>query len=370
MRLKGAALALACGALLAFGLSAVAQEAAPTPRVPSAPAWLVFTRRPAPPAAEIIFVDKFSGQETRTAVTGERFTPAGDSVLYFDPNLNRVMQAFPDGVLREHPFIQPAPDTRRVDWLVSPDGRQIAWTLTSAAPGGLVTTTYIAALDGGDQRAVLTDGPRDGIRALPVAFSADQTTLYLDFQPDGIADFTPFPQYAGLIALNLATGVWERLPGEPGCFCGAGFGAGLLVRLAVSPDLGGFDVRVVNLAGAEAVIQTIPAVPRRNFTQAGGVVISPDDTRAVYALAQVRGFGTPEQSIQTVFMLVDLQILRQAPLTAPITTFVEPLAWTEDNSAVLLTSRQRDGTWKINLADGQLVKVAEATYLGTLPQPS
>ncbi len=367
MRLKRAALALVCGALLASGLPGAAQEATPTPLAPAAPAWLVFTRRTAPPAAEIIFLDKFSGQETRAAVTGERFTLAEDSVIYFDPGLGRVMQAFPDGALREHPFIQPAPDTRRVDWLVAPDGRQIVWTLTSAAPGGLVTTTYTAALDGSGQRAVLTDGPRDSIRALPVAFSADQTKLYLDYQPDGIADFTPFPQYAGLVALDLATGVWEHLPGEPGCFCGAGFGAGLLVRLAVSPDLAGYDVRVVNLAGAEAVTQMIPAVPRRNFTQAGDVVIAPDGTRAVYALAQVRGFGTAEQSIQTVFMLVDLQTMRQAPLTAPITTFVQPLAWTEDNSAVLLTSRQRDGTWKIALADGRLTKVAEATYLGTLP---
>ena len=35
-------------------------------------------------------------------------------------------------------------------------------------------------------------------------------------------------------------------------------------------------------------------------------------------------------------------------------------------SAVIFTSRQRDGTWKINLSDGKLDKVANATYLGTL----
>ena len=65
-------------------------------------------------------------------------------------------------------------------------------------------------------------------------------------------------------------------------------------------------------------------------------------------------------------MLVDLQLMTQAPLTDPITTFVEPLAWTEDNTAIIFTSRQRDGTWKINLSDGKLDKVANATYLGKL----
>jgi hypothetical protein len=239
----------------------------------------------------------------------------------------------------------------------------LAWTLTGGE-NGLTTITTVANLDGTNPQQVLVDGPREGIRALPVAFNADKTVLYMDFQPDGIADFTPFPQYAGLFALDLDTGQWERLPGEPGCFCGAGFGTELALRLVVSQDLSGFDVRLINPTGN--VQQTIPALGLRNYTQAGNVVISPDGTKAVYALAQIRDFGKPDQSTQTVFALVDLEAMTQTALTEPITTFVEPLAWTEDNTAILLTSRQRDGTWKISLSDGVLTKIAEATYLGTV----
>ena len=65
-------------------------------------------------------------------------------------------------------------------------------------------------------------------------------------------------------------------------------------------------------------------------------------------------------------MLVDMDLKTQTPLTQPIMTFVEPHSWTEDDSAVLLTSRQQDGTWKINLSDGKLTRVADATYLGTV----
>lgn len=312
----------------------------------------------------LTFIHVLTGDETPLDVTGQRYTPFGEGILYFDPAANRVMLAAPDGTTRPHPFIQPGPNTRRVDWLLSPDSKVIAWTLVDGESNRLTTTTTVANLDGTNPRQVLLDGPRDSIRALPVAFNKDHSVLYMDFQPEGISDFTPFPQYAGLIALDLTTLQWAYLPGEPGCFCGAGFGAGLFLRLKVNGDLSGFDLHIYNLAGQ--VEQTVPAQAIRNYTQAGDILLSPDGTQAVYALSQIKDFGKADQSARTVFMLVDLSAMTQTPLTEPITTFVEPLAWTEDNSAIIFTSRQRDGTWKINLSDGQLDKAAEATYLGTV----
>jgi hypothetical protein len=315
-------------------------------------------------ADKLTFIDEITGDATSMNVLGERYTLAGNQVMYFNAADNRVMVASPDGTVQAHPFIQPGGDTRRVDWLVSPDGSLIAWTLTGGTPDALTTTTTLANLDGTNPRQVLLDGPRGSIRALPVAFSPDKSTLYLDFQPDGVGDFTPFPQFAGLFSLDLATGTQNYLPGEPGCFCGAALLDGLFLRLSVANDLSGFDLKVVNLSGA--VTRTLPAISLPNYTQAGDLVIAPDGSKAVYAVAQIRDFGTPNQSVRTVFVLVDLELMTQTPLTDPITTFVEPLAWTEDNTAIIFTSRQRDGTWKINLSDGKLDKVANATYLGKL----
>jgi len=45
---------------------------------------------------------------------------------------------------------------------------------------------------------------------------------------------------------------------------------------------------------------------------------------------------------------------------------VRPIGWTDHDSAILFTSPTLDGTWKINLADGTLTKVAAATYVGLL----
>jgi hypothetical protein len=337
-----------------------AQDATSTTHI-----WEVFLRRNvASGTDQLTFVDVITGDQTPVTISGERYTLVGNMVMYFDRVANRVILVTPDGQTHEHPFIQPGTETRRVDWRLSPDGKKIAWTLTEGTATALTTLTSIANIDGTEEREVLSDGPRNAIRALPVGFSPDYTTLYMDFQPDGFADFTPMPQYAGLFGVDIATGKWDYLPDEPSCFCGAGFGAGVLLRLKVSPDLSGFDVHLYNLAGK--IEQTIPAQPLRGYTQAGDVVISPDGRQAVYALAQVQNFGRADQSVRTVFMLVDLELKTQAPLTEPITTFVEPHSWTEDNSAVLLTSRQQDGTWKINLSDGKLTRVADATYLGTV----
>jgi hypothetical protein len=160
----------------------------------------------------------------------------------------------------------------------------------------------------------------------------------------------------------LETGEQDYLPEEPGCFCGAAIEAGLFLRLTLTEDLSGFDMVVHNLTGR--VEQAIPALALPNYTQAGDILIAPDGTRAVYALAQVRGFGSANESVRTVFVLVNLEDMTQTALTEPITTYVQPVAWTEDNSAVIFTSPEQDGTWKVYLSDGTLDKVAEATYVG------
>jgi hypothetical protein len=344
---------------LAFTVTPAPLAAQAAPRL-----WQVFLQRELEAGDRLTFVESITGEVVTLSVTGERYTLTGDSVLYFDREAGRMMLARPDGSAQAHPFIQPNPLTRRIDWIVSPDQQRIAWTLTSGTPNALITETTVAGVDGTDPRRIMVDGPRDGIRALPVAFSPDQGSLYMDFQPDGLADFTPFPQYGGLFALDVTSGAQRFLAGEPGCFCGAGFGAGLMLRLQVAPDLSGFNLIVHNLAGQ--VQQSIPAVSLRDYTQAGDVVISPDGRRAVYAVAQIRNFGGPDQAVRTVFVLVDLERMTQIALTDPITTFVEPLAWTEDNTAILLTSRQRDGTWKISVTDRVLERIADATYLGML----
>lgn len=334
--------------------------------LPDSPhSWSVFYQRETDDGQpRLIFVDAVSGEERPMIVSGERFTLLPDAVLFFDTATHQVKLASPEQGILNHPFIQPGADTLRIDWLIAPSRHSIVWTLTSGGPAALITTTTIANLDGTEPHQLLIDGPRNGLRAAPVAFNADETTLYMDFQPDGISDLTPFRQYAALIGLDAESGAWDYLPGEPGCFCGAGFGNGLLLRLGLTSDLSGFDLHVHNLAAQ--VEQIIPALSLPGYTQGGDFLVSASGNQAVYMLGQIKDFGTARQSIQTVAALVDLSSMTQTTLISPVNQLIRPVAWTEDDTAVLFTSPQADGTWKVILGDGKLVKVSSVTYLGLL----
>lgn len=327
----------------------------------------VFTQRvPATGATIVTFLDLLSGETVEVETFGDRHQVIGGAVAYWDTRQARVMATTPDGTVVPHPVIEAEPGARRVDWVVSDDGKLLAWTsVVTDAAGDLTTTTVIAGTDGSDRRVLLVDGPRsDGLRAFPVAFSPDGMTLYMDYQPDGVGERLTIPQYVGLFAVALDAGVPEFLPGEPGNFTGAGFGAGFFLRLQLPTTRQGFDLRVLNLTtGFET---TIPALTLRGLTQGGDFLVAPDGRRAVYALTQTAGIDAPEPSVQTVFVLVDLVAMTQAELTPPITSFVRPVAWTEDDSAVLFVSPDVDGTWKIRLSDGALEQIASQTYVGML----
>ena len=310
--------------------------------------------------SQLIFIDLLTGNSRTLPVNGDHFTVVKNGVMYFDRSHRRVTLVTPDGTRTEHPFIQPSEGVTRIDWVISHDEQTIAWTETSGAPTALMTVTSIAGIDGAQQRTIFSDGPRNSIRAYPVAFSEDKSILYMDYQPDSIGDLTPFRQYAGLFALDLVSGSTNSLPGEPGCFCGAGIGGDTFLRLTLAES--GFNLRIRSLTNStEATL-----APINTYTQGGDVLIAPDGNRAVYALAQITGFGTSAQTVQTVIVLVDLLNLSQRALAPPVNRLLRPILWTEDDSAVLFADPQAQTTWKAMVRDGSFEQVANGIYLGTL----
>jgi hypothetical protein len=324
--------------------------------------WQVFILRgiEADGSDRLIFVNLITAEETSVSVSGTNYTVLPTGVLFQDTETQQVLVARPDGEVNSHPLIETGEFARRVDWAVSSDGRALAWTITGGTPTALTTTTWVA--ENGTTGQVFVDGPHDGIRAFPVGFNAGHDVLYMDYQPDTIADFTPFRQYASLFSLDLETGETRSLPGEAGCFCGGGIGSSRFLRLTLGGN--GFDLRVVNLdSNAQEII---PGIGLSDYTQGGDVLIAPDGTRATYALAHISNFGTPEQTLQVVFVLVDLVNLTQTQLFQISDLFLRPVAWTEDGTAILLTNPLEDGTWKVNVDQNTVERIASATYLGTM----
>ena len=309
------------------------------------------------------FVDVLSGDIIISDVNGERYTPLNDYLLYFDPLTRIVMTAYPDGSLIPHPFMQLGA-ARRIDWIIAEDQRQIAWTLTYDNVDGLTTVTTVATPVGTNQNLVLSDGPRsDGVRVFPVTFTPENAAIIMDSQPDGIGDLAPYRQYANLFQLSLIDGSITPLLGEPSCFCAASLRGNQLIRLAITNDFSGFDVSLSNLITDQA--DTISSSGLVNYTQGGNILIAPDGSQAVYALSQVE-INANEPSVRTVMMLIDLQARTQRQLTEPITSYLEAIHWTEDNTAILVRIPDRDGTWKIDLTTGELLRIATATFIGMI----
>ncbi len=304
----------------------------------------------------LTFIDVLTGAQTTFDFNGDRYALLEDGVMFFDYAANRVRMAAPNGALRDHPFVQLEGDARRIDWIMG--GDRIAWTLTSGTFPDLVTATWIANRDGSNRHEVLADSTGEGVRAFPVAL--DETHLYLDYQPDSIGDITPFRQYAALFSVDLTTGATQPLPGEPGCFCGAAIRAGRLIRLTLAANLGGFDVRVVDLAsGTQTLLPSLGV-----YTQGGDVLIAPDGLSAVYALGEITNFGTTNQRLRTVIARIDLTTMTQSVLVPAVDRQLRPLGFTD--GALLLYDPQANRTFKADLATGVLAAVAQAQYLGTV----
>lgn len=331
--------------------------------------WDVFlgADRSRPGETDVIFIDLLTGESTSVATAGERYTLLDDAVLYFDVAVEQVKVVKPDGVIREHPFISKSSTDYRLDWTVSDDRRQIAWAVTRRAADQQLTTTIMLADRSGSQiRHLLTYGPREGILLLPVAFGADGHTLYIDVHADGAEHATPYTRRSNTFLLDFGgEGVATRLlPGGAPCFCALGFGNDVMLRLSPSGDPDSTQVEIYDIE--TGVARVIAPVARGDYNEAGNVLVSPDDSLAIYALTRTSGLQSAERELRTVLVLADIVNARQRVVGGILNALARPILWSEDNSAVLFTLEGRAGTWKLQLEDGRALKVADAAYLGML----
>ncbi|MBN2470290.1 MAG: hypothetical protein JXN59_06145 [Anaerolineae bacterium] len=359
------ALLMVCVGLLLTGARATAQDARPAPVD-------VFVIRNAPDApadtARLFFMNALTGDTVAADLRGDRFMVVDGYVLYEDPDSGTIFRAWPDGRIEQHPFIQPGPETRRIDWVVTPDHAWIAWMVTDAVNGGLRSVTTLARADGSEPRVILTEGPDAFMQAVPIALT-DDWTFYFDRQPQGVTDFFFYRQYASIYRLEAGKEAPrpELLPFEPNCFCGAGLSSNgqYFARLEQVSEAGGFDVRLWNLA---AGVDTFAPSLNVNYEAAGGVLVSDDGRRVVYSLANNLALDSANSGRERYMLtLMDAATGQQRQLVYnQLLVPLLPLAWTEDGSGVILVHPRQDGTWKLNLQSGEIGQVSAGTWVGTI----
>jgi hypothetical protein len=323
-----------------------------------------------PGLSRVFFSDTLTGDVSSADVRGQRFTLIGGYVLYEDPDTKTLYRLWPDGRVEQHPFIQPAPETTQIDWVISPDRSWIAWMLTNqVSDGQLQSVTTLAHADGTEPKIILTDGPDAFVRAVPIALT-DDGLFFFDRQPMGVSGLFFYPLYASIYRLDTHGEVMspELLPFEPNCFCGAGLSpdGAYFARLEQVSAEGGFDLRVWDLAAR--VDQYAPTLTP-SYQAAGAVLVSPDGRWVVFSLANnlsIDSAGSGRERFMLALVDVEAGEMRRA-LSNEVLAPLLPVAWTDGERGVLLTNPRADGTWKLDLESGEVRQVAAGTLLGTLP---
>ena len=335
----------------------------------SSQTWEVYLQHDetAPTETLVVFVDLLTGATTSAATSGERHTLVDDAVIYLDEDQRQVKLVRPDGLIRDHPFITLTEADEHIDWAVSSGGGLVAW---SSAGGGdedqLTTRLMLADAAGAEARELLVYGPKPGIRLIPIAFSGDNNTLFVEVHAQGTAEASAYRQRSGVFALDLNTEQirTRALPGDQTCFCAVGFGRDVMLRLVTREDAPGLALEIYDLR--DGSLRSAPPVALGSYDQAGNILVSPDGALAVYALSQVSSWASAEKAIKSVIVVADLEAARQMVINFPMSALARPLQWTEDNSAILLTQAGQSSTWKMQVDDGATVMVADGVYLGRI----
>lgn len=157
-------------------------------RVPR-PALLLMDR------GEYYITDQMSGDACQFAFPGELpglIQQGGESIYYHEMDFTTqsavVMRLAPDGTATALPFTEIGPPAQFLHYVVSPDGRQVAWS--ASRPGDdnqAVSDLWLAGTDGEGLVQLIGGLPAEENRfAIPIRFSVDGQTLYFALQPLGV----------------------------------------------------------------------------------------------------------------------------------------------------------------------------------------
>jgi len=308
----------------------------------------------------LYFLDALSGLSTVVNIeSGRHFALVGDYVIYEKARTGAIMRANAQGTLEPHPFIRRGVDIEQIRWVASPDGSAIAWVEVNTDG---VSALFVAQADGSGLRQLPISTPGDGKILLPLALSNGMAQLVYDAahpleSPSGVL----FEVYEYLSVYRIAEERFVTLTGEPICPCAAAAtpDGHTVSRLEAAAGRGPFALRVWDVpTGAETLV---PA-PNLPYRLAGDLILNEAGTLAAYSAAT--GDGPPY-----VLIVVDAVGRRQRLARSSETVRYRPLAFIDGDSALLLADAEADGTFKLDLTTGELIRVSDKRYLGAIGLP-
>ena len=347
--------------LLGIGVAALPVRAQDSP---AGQIDVFLAQNPPMGAARVYFLDPLSGLSTVANVeSGQGFTLVGDYVLYEKARTGAIMRANADGTLEPHPFIRRAVDTQSLRWVVSPDGQAVAWVQVNQAG---VSQAFVAWADGRDLRQLPISTPGAALELLPLALTDGMGQFFYDAaHPIEPSHDVPYIRYEYVAWYSLLDETFYPLMLEPNCPCGAAATADgrIFARLEAERGDGPFAVHIWDLpTGADI---RIPAADLP-FRVAGDLILNQKGTFAAYSAAAGVGVEAGLLPEQYALVLVDVVAGQQSLAVAPGLARYRPLAFIDGDSALLLAGVSEPGTFKLDLSGGDIRRVSNEIYLGSI----
>ncbi|MEP7287011.1 MAG: hypothetical protein ABI947_14745 [Chloroflexota bacterium] len=315
--------------------------------------------------AGLFFVDSRTGLSNVVVTNGTRHTLLGNGVLYLENDTKAIKIAYPNGRTDPFPAIEVNNAKAQVDWVVSPNGKQIAWTVSLAGEQSLLSDLFVAGADGSAKKLVLHTSSTKGVDTIPLAVTDDGTQVFYARQTRDPQAYQLFATASDVFSVDIASGQPTELPGKTECLCALGFAANghPFVRLQPAGDSGGFDALILD---PSIKLETQISAPQLTHRQAGNLLMSRDGGTIIYTSA--RGVppakGVPPE--QYAVIVADVSRREQHVVVAPQKINLRPIAFEHGNTVAILVNADGDGTYKLSLKDGNLLPVSAYTFLGTI----
>jgi hypothetical protein len=244
----------------------------------------------------------------------------------------------------------------QVRWAAAPDGAAVAWVEVNEQG---VSSLYVARADGSERRQLPISTPAAGQMLWPVALANGMTRLVYDaahpLEPNAGA---LFEVYHHVSTFSLADDQFGPLTGEPLCPCGAAVSPDgrLVARLEGAEGRGPFALHLWDVSANTEIVVPPPTLPYR---LAGDLILNQGGTLAAYSAAT-------ENGAPYALIVADVVTRRQRLALSSDTVRYVPLAFVDDDTALMLTDASAGGTFKFDLTTGNLLRVSDKRYLGAI----
>ena len=314
----------------------------------------------------IYFVSVRSGLSSPIALLGKGYRLLGNGVIYQDRADDKLQMAYPDGQSGPLSFIGSSPGVS-VAWAVSTDHQWLVWSLAHPDAGSLLSDMFIAHADGSNKLLVLhtsgaVNSPGSGL--YPLDISNDGATVIYTRQVDPVIALDRYPSASDVYRLDLSSGQFTHLVGEPRCACGTAFTPD--GRTVLRLDLDSVKHLLIahfvdTLVNGDQLVTAFATIPNWTVAQAGDVILSDKGTLAAYSAAN--GAFTDKRT-QYVVILVDAAQRQQKLIVLPRPDRLRPVAFTR--GGIILVGTDKGGTYRLTLTDDTLTPIASNAFLGTL----